>query len=169
MPGKYKAFNGPFPTSAAQASVATGTSIKTLLQLKATGGLIITGWGFSLDTEQAAAGTMELVNTVLIGATVTAFVAGDVTALATPSVASTLTLGTAASGYTGSAEGTIVATDMFDALKLPVSTTTGKHMTYDKFFAADERPYLPAGNFLRVRSTTGTTAGAICWISWIER
>lgn len=169
MAGKFKAYNGPFPTTAAQAAVATGTSIKTLLQLKATVGLIITGWGFSLDTEQAAAGTMELVNTDVINATVTAFVAGDVTALATPSSASALTLGTAAAGYTASAEGTIVATDMFDAIKLPVSTTTGKHMTYDKYFTPDERPYLPVGKFLRVRATTGTSAGCICWISWIER
>lgn len=167
--GKYKAFNGPFPTTAAQASVASGTSIKTLLQLKAgTGkGIIITGWGYSLDTEQAAAGTIELVKTD-VAATVTAFVTGDVTALATPSTASTLSLGTAASGYTASAEGSITATDMFDAVRLPVSTTAGPHMTYSKCFTKDERPYLPAGGILRVRITAGTSAGVICWVSWIE-
>lgn len=164
---KYKAFNGPAPTTAAQASVATGTSVKTMLQLKATKGLIITGWGYSIDTEQAAAGTIELVETD-VAATVTAFAAGDVTALATPSAASSLTLGTAASGYTGSAEGTITATDMFDAVKLPVSTTAGPHMTYNRRFDKDERPYLPPGKFLRVRATLGTSAGMICWISWIE-
>jgi hypothetical protein len=167
--GKYKAFNGPAPTTAAQASVASGTSVKTFLQLKAgTGkGLIITGWGYSLDTEQAAAGTIELLKTD-VAATVTAFVAGDVTALATPSTASTLSLGTAASGYTASAEGSITATDMYDAIKLPVSTTTGPHMTYNRLFGKDERPYLPAGGILRVRATTGTSAGLICWVSWIE-
>lgn len=167
--GKYKAFNGPAPTTAAQASVATGTSVKTMLQLKAgTGkGLIITGWGYSIDTEQAAAGTIELLKTD-VAATVTAFVAGDVTALATPSSASTLALGTAASGYTGSAEGSITATDMYDAIKLPVSTTAAGHMTYNRKFDKDERPYLPAGGILRVRATLGTSAGMICWISWLE-
>src|SRR5262249_39402998 len=170
MAGKYKAFNGPFPTTAAQASVSTGTSIKTMLQLKAGAGagIIITGWGYSIQPEPAAAGTIELVKTDG-AATVTAFVAGDITPLATPSTASTVSLGTAASGYTGSAEGTITATDMFDAIKLPVSTTAARHMTYDKFFNADERPYLPAGGFLRVRATMGTSTGMICWIAWIER
>lgn len=170
MAGKYKAFNGPFPTTAAQASVSTGTSIKTMLQLKAgTGaGIIVTGWGYSIDTEQAAAGTIELVKTD-VAATVTAFVTGDITPLATPSTASTVSLGTSASGYTGTAEGSITATDMFDAIKLPVSTTAAGHMTYAKFFNADERPYLPAGGILRVRCTLGTSAGMICWVSWIER
>lgn len=165
--GKFKAFNGPGPTAAAQVAVATGTSIKTMLQLKATKGLIITGWGYSLDTEQAAAGTIELVKTD-VAATVTAFAASDVTALATPSVASTLTVGTAASGYTASAEGSITATDMFDVVRLPVSTTAAGHMVYSKSFPKDERPYLPAGTFLRVRATAGTSAGMIAWISWME-
>jgi hypothetical protein len=166
---KYKAFNGPAPTTAAQASVATGTSIKTMLQLKAGAGkgLRITGWGYSIDTEQAAAGTIELVKTD-VAATVTAFAAGDVTALSTPSAASSLSLGVAASGYTGSAEGSITATDMFDAVRLPVSTTAAQHMTYAKSFTKDELPYLPAGGILRVRATLGTSAGMICWISWIE-
>lgn len=167
--GKFKAFNGPAPTTAAQASVSTGTSVKTMLQLKAGtgGGLIITGWGYSIDTEQAAAGSIELLKTD-VAATVTAFAAGDVTALATPSVASTLSLGITASGYTASGEGTITATDMYDAIKLPISTTAGPHMTYTRTFAKDERPYIAAGGFIRVRATLGTSAGMICWISWTE-
>lgn len=165
--GKFKAFNGPAPTTAAQAKVSTGTSVKTMLQLKATKGLIITGWGYSLDTEQAAVGAIELLKTD-VAATVTAFAAGDVTALATPSVASTLTLGTTASGYTASGEGTITATDMYDVVLLPISTTAAAHMLYARTFGKDERPYLPAGGFLRVRATLGTSAGMVTWISWIE-
>lgn len=167
--GKWKAFNGPAPTTAAQASVATGTAIKTLLQLKAgtSKGIIVTGWGYSLDTEQAAAGEIELVKTD-VAATVTAFVAGDLTALATPSVASSLALGTAASGYTGSAEGTITAVDVVDAVRLPVSTTAAGHMTYVQKFTKDDRFYLPPSGILRVRSTTGTSAGCICWVSFLD-
>lgn len=167
--GKFKAFNGPAPTTAAQLAVATGTSVKSMLQLKAGagGGLIITGWGYSIDTEQAAAGTIELLKTD-VAATVTAFAAGDVTALATPSVASTLALGTTSSGYTASGEGTITATDMYDVVRLPVSTTAAGHMTYSRLFPKDERPYLAAGGFIRVRATMGTSAGMVCWISWIE-
>lgn len=165
---KYKALNGPAPTTAAQASVATGTSVKTMLQLKAgAGGIIVTGWGYSLDTEQAAVGTIELLKTD-VAATVTAFVAGDVTALGTPSTASTLSLGVAASGYTASAEGTITAVDVFDAVKLPISTTAAPHMLYVKDFTKDTRIFIPSGGFLRVRATLGTSAGMICWISWLE-
>lgn len=166
---KYKAFNGPAPTTAAQASVATGTSVKTMLQLKAgTGsGLIITGWGYSLDTEQAAAGTIELLKTD-VAATVTAYAAGDVTALSTPSKASTLSLGTAASGYTGSAEGSITAVDVYDAVKTATSTTAAGHMFYVRTFTKDERPYIAASGILRVRATLGTSAGMVCWVSWLE-
>lgn len=166
---KYKVFNGPAPTTAAQAIVASGTSIKTLLQIKAgaSKGIIITGWGYSLDTEQAAAGTIELLKTD-VAATVTAYNAADVVAIATPSAATSISLGVAASGYTGSAEGTITATQVYDAVRLPVSTTAGPHMTYTRSFLKDERPFIAAGKFLRVRSTTGTSAGVICWVSWIE-
>lgn len=171
MAGKFKAFNGPFPTTAAQAVVATGTSIKTMLQLKATSGLIITGWGFSVDTAlTTGASVVELVNTKAINATVTAFVAGDVTPLATPSAASVLTNGTAASGYTASAEGTIVATDMFDVVSIPIPAAAAPQLPYySKYFVGDERPYLPAGEFLRVRATMGLSVGMRCWIAWIER
>lgn len=162
---KFKVYNGPMPTTAAQASVATGTAVKTLVQLKATKGLVITGWGYSLDTAQAAAGTIELLQTD-VAATVTAFATADIVAVATPSVASSLTKGTSSSGYTASAEGTITATSVFDARKLTVSTTND--LVYVRAFSKDERPYLPVGKFLRVRSTTGTSAGCICWVSWLE-
>lgn len=166
---KYIAWNGPAPTTAAQLAVSTGTSVKTMLQLKAGvgAGLIITGWGYSLDTEQAAAGTIELLKTD-VAATVTAFAAGDVTALATPSKASTLSLGVSASGYTGSAEGSITATDMYDAVRTPTSTTAAGHMNYVHEFPKERRPYVAASGIIRVRATLGTSAGMLCWISWTE-
>lgn len=163
---KFKVYNGPAPTTAAQASVATGTSVKTMLQLKAgTKGIIVTGWGYSLDTAQAAAGTMELLQTD-VNATVTAFVTADIVNVATPSVATTIVKATSGSGYTGSAEGSITATSVFDARKLTVSTTGD--LVYVRAFSKDERPFLPSGKILRVRSTTGTSAGCICWVSWLE-
>lgn len=166
---KFKIWNGPAPTTAAQASVATGTSVKTMLQLKApsAAGIVITGWGYSLDTEQAAAGTVELLKTD-VAATVTASVAGDIVALATPTLASAVQLGTSATGYTGSAEGSITDTDVFDAVKLNVSTTAQPGLLYVNRFKKEDRPFLPAGKILRVRTTLGTSAGMLCWISWIE-
>ena len=167
FPNHLKVYNGPAPTTAAQASVATGTSIKTMLQLKSTKGMLITGWGYTLDTEQAAAGTVELLETD-VAATVTAFATADLVSLNTPSAASGWTKGTSASGYTGSAEGSITATQVYDAKKLGVSTTYGTDMDYVRQFNQYDRPYLAAGKILRVRITAGTSAGMICWISWAE-
>ena len=166
---KYKIWNGPAPTTAAQAAVATGTSVKTMLQLKAGAGkgLIIVGWGYSLDTEMAAAGEIELLKTD-VAATVTASLTADIVALATPSAASTASLGVAATGYTASAEGSITDTDVFDAVKLPISTTAQSGLLYNRIFTKEERPYLPAGKILRVRATLGTSAGMLAWIAWTE-
>jgi hypothetical protein len=49
---RYKTWNGPMPTTAAQQSVTTGTSIKTMLQLStpATRELQVIAWGFSSVT-----------------------------------------------------------------------------------------------------------------------
>jgi hypothetical protein len=167
--GKYKVWNGPAPTTAALASVASGTTIKTMQQLKAgaSKGLIITGWGYSLDTEQAAAGEIELVKTNA-AATVTAYAAGDVVALSTPSAASSISLGVAASGYTASVEGTVASTVVYDAVRLPVSTTASPALFVARVFDKDDRPYLSAGGILRIRATLGTSAGMTSWISYID-
>lgn len=165
----FKIYNGPAPTTAEQASVATGTSLKTMLQIKAgTKGLRLTGWGFSLDTAQAAAGTVELLKTD-VAATVTASVIGDIVALGTPSTASTLSLGITATGYTSTNEGVVADTDVFDAIKLSVSTTASPTSLYVCRFPERERPFLPAGKILRVRAHAGTSAGMIAWVSWLER
>jgi len=166
---KYKIWNGPAPTTAAQLKVSTGTSVKTMLQLKAgaSKGLVIVGWGYSLDTEQAAAGTVELLKTD-VAATVTASVTGDIVSLATPYAASSISLGTAATGYTASAEGSITDTDVFDAVLLNVSTTAQAGMLYMNRFSNENRPYLPAGKILRIRVTAGTSSGMLCWVEWQE-
>jgi len=166
---RFKIYNGASPTTAAQASVATGTSVKTMLQIKAgTKGLTITGWGFSLDTAQAAVGTVELLRTD-VAATVTAALAADIVAIGTPSTTSTLALGVAATGYTASGEGVITDADVLDAVKLSVSTTASPTALYVARYAKDDRPFLPAGKILRVRATAGTSAGMIAWVSWLER
>ena len=73
--------NGPMQTTAAFAAVTTGTSIKTLLQLKAsaTKVLKIKEWGISFDGSAAATPIkVELIETD-VAATVTASVAADIT------------------------------------------------------------------------------------------
>ena len=51
MPTQYKIYNGPFPTTAAQLAVTTGTAIKTMLQVKGVTAVLfdVVAWGVSMD------------------------------------------------------------------------------------------------------------------------
>lgn len=166
---RYKIWNGPMPTTAAQASVTTGTAIKTMLQLStpATRQIQLIAWGFSSDDPPGADGVIELLQTD-VAATVTAHVAAGVQPLDPNAPASLLTLGTANTGYTASAEGTTTAARVFDVVSL--SSATGESpLTYSYQWMPDERPIIAISKFLRVRATTPTTAVDLrCWIVWDE-
>lgn len=160
---RYKIFNGPMPTTAAQAVVTTGTAIKTLLQLKPFNQCKIVAWGISFDGSAAATPIKcELLETGTVFATVTASADADCIKLngADQAVASIagLTLGTTATGYTGSAEGTITTVRMFDA-QLVAPTNQ-----YIYQFPLGQEPVLVIGNSCRVRVTAGAAVNAYCWI-----
>lgn len=164
----YLAQNGPMQTTAAPASVTTGTTIKTLMQLAtpSTIDIKIVEWGISFDgvVPSNAPIKCELVDTAAINATVTAYVAADITKLnGANDRASLLTLGTAASGYTASAEGTIVASRSLD-IQL-VNPTNG----YVKQFPLGREPQVALSRFLRIRVTAASGAvNAYCYIVWEE-
>ena len=153
-------------TTAAPVSITTGTAIKTLMQLStpATAGLEVVEWGISFDGSAAATpGKCELVDTVAINATVTAYVAADITKMSQVGTrASYLTLGTANSGFTSSAEGSIVATRQFDTQLLPPTAP------YIKQFPLERGPTMLLSEFLRVRVHFGTAINALCYIVWAE-
>jgi len=166
---RYKTWNGPMPTTAAQAAVSTGTAIKTMLQLAtpATRQIQLIAWGFTLDDPPGADAVIELLQTD-VAATVTAHIAAGVQPLDPNAPASLLTLGTSATGYTGTAEGSITATRVFDAVAL--SSVSGESpLTYGWQWMPDERPIVAISKFLRVRATTPTTAVDMrCWVCWDE-
>lgn len=161
--GRYKIYNGAMPTAAVLPKVATGTSIKTLLQLKPFNQVKIKAWGISFDA--SAAGTpvvAELLETGTVFATVTAYADADVHKLdgtdqAVASIAG-LTLGTSASGYTASAEGTITTTRLFD------SELIGPTNQYIYQFPLGQEPVLVIGNALRIRVKAEAAVNAICWV-----
>lgn len=152
------------PTTAAQAVVSTGTAIKTLLQVKPINIARIVEWGISFDGFAAAAPIkVELLETD-VAATVTASVDADVTKLgpgvADQAVASIagLTLGTAATGYTASAEGTITAIRMLDVqLIAPTSQ-------YVKQFPLGREPVIQIAKFGRIRVTAAAAVNAYCYM-----
>lgn len=151
------------PTTAAQVAVTTGTAIKTLLQLKPFNQCKITAWGISFDGSAAATPIkVELLETGTVFATVTASVDADCVKLdgADQAVASIagLTMGTTATGYTASAEGTITTTREFD-VQLVAPTNQ-----YVYQFPLGQEPTLVIGNACRVRVTAGAAVNAYAWI-----
>ena len=162
----YRIFNGPSPTTAAQVPVTTGTSIKTLLQVKpgATTALKIKGWGISFDGSAAATPIKcELVETD-VAATVTAHVAAglvaqDAHALLTGDPTTALiAVGTTATGYTSSGEGSITATRMLDA---QLVAPTNQYVIQ---FPLGEEKIIANGKFGRIRVTAGAAVNAYCWV-----
>lgn len=163
---RYKTWNGPMPTTAAQAAVTTGTSIKTMLQLAtpSTRQIQLIAWGYVTDAALATAGIVELLQTD-VAATVTAHVAAGVQPLDPNAPASLLTLGTSATGYTSSAEGSTTATRVFDLSQASPSADAAR---YSYQFMPDERPIVAVSKFLRVRATFATATNMRCWVCWDE-
>ena len=151
------------PTTAAQAAVTTGTAIKTLLQLKPFNQAKIVSWGISFDGSAAATPIKcELLETGTVFGTVTASADADCIKMsgsdqAVASVAG-LTLGTSATGYTCTSEGSITTVRMFDA-QLVAPTNQ-----YIYQFPLGQEPVLVIGNATRVRVTAGAAVNAICFI-----
>lgn len=166
---RYTAWNGPMPTTAAQASVTTGTTIKTMLQLAtpSTRRARILAWGWSSDDPPGADGVIELVETD-VAATVTAHVAAGVQPTDSGLPASLMTLGTTATGYTSTNEGSITATRVFDTCSLD-SVAGNSKLEYIREFLPVLAPVIPISKFVRVRATTPSTAIDLrCWIAWEE-
>lgn len=163
----YTIWNGPVPTTAAQVPVATGTSIKTLLQVEpsATKPMKVLEWGISFDGSSAATpGKCELLETT-VAATVTASAQADIIpvdgeALAAGNVTTNLIqVGTANTGYTASAEGSITTVRMFDAQLIAPTNQ------YSRAWMLGNEPVIQTGKFLRVRVTFGTTVNAYCYVT----
>ncbi|MFE2346491.1 hypothetical protein [Kitasatospora cineracea] len=157
------------PTTAALAKVSTGTATKTMLQLAtpSTRQIQLISWGFSLDVTPGAASMVELLQTDA-AATVTAHVASGVQPLDPNAPASLLTLGTSATGYTATAEGSTTAARVFDVKQIPLSAGA-TDLTYFYQWMPDERPIIAVSKFLRVRATMATSASNMtCWIVWDE-
>lgn len=163
---QYLIANGPMPTTASQAVVATGTSIITLLQVKAsaTKPFKIKEWGISFDGSAAATPLKcELLETD-VAATVTASAAADITKLDGEALSggdpttNLIPVGTTSTGYTSSSEGSITAVRMFD-LQLIAPTNQ-----YVKQYPLGCEPIVQVSKFGRIRVKAGTTVNAYCYM-----
>jgi len=165
---QLKIYNGPMQTTAAPVAVTTGTALKSLLQVKASATLLfkVKGWGYSFSGFAAAApGIVELVE-VDAAATVTASVAADITkvdgaALLCGDVTTNLIqVGTSATGYTSTSEGSVTA---LRNLHPPIQAAPTEH--FDFIFPLGDEPIVQVSKFLRIRVTFGTAVNAFCYVS----
>lgn len=158
----YTIANGPMPTTASFAAVTTGTAIKTMLQLKPFNVCRIVEWGISFDGSAAATPIeVECLDTGTVFGTVTASADADVmkTDGAEGAVASVagLTLGTSATGYTCTSEGSITAVKLFDVQFIAPTNQ------YVKQWPLGREPKLIIGNAVRIRVKAGAAVNAICY------
>jgi hypothetical protein len=166
---RYKVWNFPMPTTAVTGDTITGTTIKTILQLAtpSTRQIQLISWGMSLDDPPGADGVFELVDTD-VAATVTAHVASGILKLDPNAPSSLMTLGTAATGYTASAEGSITNVRVIDAIASGFATAEAPYMYYCQPMP-DERPIINSSRFLRWRCITPSTGVNVkSWICWDE-
>jgi hypothetical protein len=161
----FIAYNGPMVTTAAYVPVTTGTAIKTLLQVKAPTATGITIWKWHVDFD--GTGTVpikcELIDTGTVGATVTAHVAAGVQCLSPHlPLTSGVQLGTTATGYTSSGEGTITTT-RYGSLNTVLPGNGDRNE-----WSLGREVWIPAGNIVRIRVTATAAVNAMCFMCWNE-
>lgn len=146
----------------------SAATIKTLLQFKASASIVarIIEYGISFDGNAAAVpGQVELIETD-VAATVTAFVAADITKYDSDALmggdptTNLIQIGTTASGYTASGEGSITAVRNLDGPQLIMGTNQ-----YIKQFPLGREPIVQVGKFARIRCTfPAAVNGANCYM-----
>ncbi len=161
----YKIFNGPMPTTASQVAVTTGTAIKTMLQVKlgTQSKGVVTAWGISFDGSAAATpGIVELCETGTVFGTVTASAAADIMKMGDPNAVDPTTsafiIGTSATGYTCTSEGSITAVRQFDVQLIAPTNQYGWQ------FPLGREPVINVSTALRIRVKFGAAINAICWV-----
>jgi len=147
--------------------VSTGTTLKTMLQVKPSATLIskIVEWGCSFDGFSAALpGKVELIETD-VAATVSASVANDITKLDADALmggdptTNLIPVGSTSTGYTASSEGTITAVRNLDAPQF-ISPTT----QFSKQFPLGNEPIIQISKFARIRVLFGTAVNCYCYM-----
>lgn len=166
---RYVTYNHAMITTTKPAGVATGTNIKTMLQISnpATRKIWVLEWGFELETFPTALSTVELLDTNVAATTGTAHVAAGLQPIDPGLPPSLMTLGAGATGYNFTAEGATTDSRSHDEVMLRANTTEPQ-TPYIKKFLPHEMPCIAVSRFLRVRVHFGSSCNIICWVKWGE-
>lgn len=169
----YWASNNSESLLTAQAGQASGTAIRTLLQIAtpATNTLQVVAFGVEFATALTAACTVELVDTFAVAATgLTAHVAAGVQPYdgGSNGGASIMTLGTGATGYNVAGAATentaSITSSRTGKLKiLPIGAAA-----YEWEWSLGREFFVPVSHFLRVRVTTANVINTFVWVLWQE-
>jgi len=162
----YKIFNGASPTTGSFVSVTTGTSLKTLLQVKpgATQIIKIREWGISFDGSAAATPGIVTATVTDTAATVTAHAAAGINKYDSEALAAgdpttnIFAVGTTSTGYTASSEGTVGTNRICDTHLIAPTN----QLIYQ--FPLGVAFVVQAGEFFRIRVTFGAAINAICYV-----
>lgn len=162
MASIYRAGNGAVNTTAAPVRVATGSAIKTLLQVTAGSArkLTIISWSISFDgvTASAVPVPVELIETTTV--------AGGSPTAVTPTLWNDQggDASTATAGFSPSTEGSVTGTTrLLDYVDL---TPNGGVYVHD--YPLGREPIIKASQVLRIRTTSAATVNAVCSITWEE-
>jgi len=159
----YYVQNAAYPTTAAPVKVATGTAIKTMIQIVApsTVAIRVIEWGISLDTPASA----SIVACELFGSTGTATTGTAITPVEYASFSAVPSLcvgGTNLTCFAPATEGTPAAYRPFDwqLLVPPVS--------YVKQWPLGREPQSNLSTVVRVRVTASVTCNCAAYVVWEE-
>ena len=161
----YLIANGPQQTTAAFAAVTTGNTIKTMLQIKpgSTQTVKINELSISFDGSVAATPIkVEFIETD-VAATVTATAAADITKLdgdalnAGDPTTNMFSVGTTATGYTASGEGT--PTTVRNLYPPQFIAPTNQFIIQ---FPLGQEPVIQPAKFFRIRVTAATAVNCYC-------
>jgi hypothetical protein len=161
----YITWNSAAITTGVMAAVntsATAGTVKTMLQLKpATPKIRIVEWGYLFSAIPGAPCQMELIETGTVFATVTTGVVSTYNDVS--GAASQATLGTSATGFTATVEGTITTTR-------PLAQTFDVATYFKQQFPLGREPEVNGANCLRIRATPSSSVavGVLCYIIWEE-
>lgn len=164
----YFCANGPMVTTGSYAPVATGTAIKTMLQIVAgTNPLTVWKWGLDFDGTGTVPIKCELIHTGTVPATgMVAHVAAGVQPLGPIQVASAVSYGTGATAYaatgTNTTEGTITTTRWGSINSVLPGNGDRNEWSLGREF------YIPPAGVLRIRATATVTANMSCYVCFDE-
>jgi hypothetical protein len=138
-----------------------------MMQVKpgSTNSIKIVEWGISFDGSAAATpGKIELIETD-VAATVTAYAAADITKLDSDALnsgdptTSNISVGTSASGYTATVEGSITAVRNLSGPQFIAPTTQ-----FIQQFPLGQEPIIQPAKFARIRLLFGSAVNCYCYM-----